>query len=258
MYPLLLLAAFVCLLPLLTGALLLLAGERLRRAAAGLAIGATAGALGLAGFVAVRTWGQLGFGSDWAWFRVGDTTFTAGVWLDGLSRIFLVLVPLVALPVLVFAAQYLKNETRYATFFGLMSVFIAAMLGLVLARDLLALTLCWELVGFTSYLLIGFWFELPDAAHGARSAFLLNRLGDLGLFIALGALLAGTTTPGAHLDRPSLIAGRALFESQSGGLLTLAGAGLALAAIAKSAQFPLTPWLPRAMAGPTPVSAHRR
>ncbi|MBC7447019.1 MAG: NADH-quinone oxidoreductase subunit L, partial [Hymenobacteraceae bacterium] len=170
-------------------------------------------------------------------------------------RPLLVLVPLVALPVMIYAARYLRADARYATFFGLLSLFVAAMLGLVLARDLLALTLCWELVGFTSYLLIGFWFEKPAAASGARSAFLLNRLGDLGLFVALGALLAANRAPGAGLDLPSLIAGRAFFATHHSGLLALAGGGFALAAIAKSAQFPLTSWLPRAMAGPTPVSA---
>ena len=248
----LILAAFVGLLPLLAGALLLLTGERLRRAAAGLALGATAGALALAVLVATRTWGQPGLGSAWPWFSVGSRQFSVGIWLDGLSRIFLVLVPLVALPVLGFAAKYMRGEARYARFFGLLSLFVAAMLGLVLARDLLALTLSWELVGFSSYLLIGFWHERADAALGARNAFLLNRLGDLGLLAALGALLASGAAPTTPLDLPALSAARAL---AAGPLAVLAGAGLALAAVAKSAQWPLTPWLPRAMAGPTPVSA---
>ena len=250
------LAASVCLIPLLVGAVLLLSGERLRALAAGSAIAGFGGALGVATYVAAHEWGKAGVGSTWAWFSIGKTAFSAGIWLDGLSRTMLVLVPLVALPVAVFAAKYLHSKRRYATFFGLLSVFVAAMLGLVLARDLLALTLCWEIVGFTSYLLIGFWMESEDAKRGARSAFLLNRLGDLGLFAAMGLLLAGYAGGGgAPLDLPSLLVGRAFFASQHVGLLPLAGAGLVLAAVAKSAQWPLTPWLPRAMAGPTPVSA---
>ncbi len=251
MVDLLTLAAFVCLVPLLVGALLLLTGERLRAVAAGLAIGAMSAALGVAAYVAWHEWGKAGTGSEWTWFSVGDTFFSAGIWLDGLSRTMLVLVPLVALPVLVFAARYLRDEARYATFFGLMSVFAAAMLGLVLARDLLALTLCWEVVGFTSYLLIGFWMEREEAATGARSAFLLNRIGDLGLFVAMGALVTFTHT----LDLPTLTRDAYDLALIWPKLFPLAGAGLALAAIAKSAQWPLTPWLPRAMTGPTPVSA---
>lgn len=249
-YPLL--AAASCLLPLLSGAVLLLTGERLQRWAAGVAISATLSALGLAVYVAAHTWGQAGFGSTWRWFSVGRTLFSTGLWLDDLSRLLLVLVLLVALPIMGFAARYLHGEGRYATFFGLLSLFVAAMLGLVLARDLLALTLCWELVGFTSYLLIGFWFEKSEAAKGARSAFLLNRLGDLGLFSALGALLAATGT----LDLPAVLgASGGALRHASPTALAIFGGGIALAAIAKSAQFPLTPWLPRAMTGPTPVSA---
>ena len=247
----LLLAAGVCLLPLLSGALLLLTGERLRRGAASVAITAVAGALGLAVYVAAQTWGHEGAGSFWRWFAVGTAQFTAGIWLDDLSRAFLVLVPLIALPVLVFAARYLHDAPRRATFFGLMSLFTASMLGLVLARNLLAVTVCWELMGFTSYLLIGFWFETPDAARGARSAFLLNRLGDVGLFAALGSIAVGGV-----FDLPllQLFAGGPLGAREPAEALIFGG-GLVLAAVAKSAQFPLTPWLPRAMAGPTPVSA---
>ncbi len=246
-----LLAALVCLLPLSAGGLILLSGERLGHAAAWLALAAVTGALAVAGWVAALSWGAPPISTEWTWFHVGQTIFSAGLYLDDVSRTLLVLVPLVALPVLVFAARYLHGETRYATFFGLMSVFIAAMLGLILARDLLALTLCWELVGFTSYLLIGFWFTKPEAAQAARHAFLLNRLGDLGLFTALGALLAAAGT----LDLAFVIAHRAQLLATHPALMTLVGAGLVLAAVAKSAQFPLTPWLPRAMEGPTPVSA---
>ncbi len=248
----LLLAAGACLLPLLSGALLLLTGERLRRGAASVAIGAVAGALGLAVYVATQTWGHAGAGSFWRWFAVGTAQFTAGIWLDDLSRAFLVLVPLIALPVLGFAARYLHDDPRRATFFGLMSLFTASMLGLVLARNLLAVTVCWELMGFTSYLLIGFWFETPDAARGARSAFLLNRLGDVGLFAALGAVAGGGV-----FDLPllHLMANGPLAAAPESARALIFGGGIVLAAVAKSAQFPLTPWLPRAMAGPTPVSA---
>lgn len=241
----------MCLLPLLAGALLLLSGGRLRRVAGSLTVGAFGGALGLAGWVAVMGWQSVPHGSESGWFRVGDTSFSAGVWLDHLSMSLLVVVPLVALPVAVFAARYLRDEVRYATFFGQLNLFVAAMLGLLLARDLLAATLCWELVGFTSYLLIGFWFTKPEAATAARQAFLLNRLGDLGLFVALGSLLAAAGT----LDLPTLLVQAPALLAAHPPLLALAGAGLLWAAVAKSAQWPLTPWLPAAMEGPTPVSA---
>jgi NADH-quinone oxidoreductase subunit L len=241
----------VCLLPLSAGAALLLMGDRLGRAAAWVVLAAMAGALGIAGWVAIQSWGLPPLLSDWRWFQIGSLTFSAGIRLDSLSRLLLVLVPFVALPVMGFAARYLQGEARYTTFFGLLSLFLAAMLGLILARNFLALTLCWEVVGFTSYLLIGFWFTKPEAALAARHAFLLNRLGDLGLFTAMGALLAVS----GSLDLVPSGQTLAAMQAQHPALMTLVGAGLMVAAIAKSAQFPLTPWLPRAMEGPTPVSA---
>ncbi len=245
------LAAYAVLLPLLVGALLLLTGERLRFVTGGLAVGAVAGSLALALTVFAQHWNAAPAGTTWAWFNVGGQPFTVGLWLDNLSVALLALVPLVAFPVFVFAAKYMRHEARYAAFFGQLLLFVAAMLALVLARDLLAAVVAWELVGFASWLLIGFWFTKPEAATAARQAFLLNRLGDLGLFVAIGALRAAAGT----LDLPALTAAAPQLLTSQPALLALAGAGLLLAAVAKSGQWPLTPWLPDAMAGPTPVSA---
>ena len=146
--------------------------------------------------------------------------------------------------VLVYAIGYMKRESGQARFYAVMSLFLAAMQALVLAGDWVLLLAAWELIGLCSYLLIGFWFQRPEAANAASRAFLYTRSADLGLYVAIFILIgsSGTSEIAASLEA-------------GGNASTAAGLLLLLAAMGKSAQVPLQDWLMRAMAGPTPVSA---
>ena len=161
-----------------------------------------------------------------------------------LTALLAVVVATVGTFVLIYAVGYMKRESGQARFYAVMSLFLAAMQALVLAGDWVLLLAAWEVIGLCSYLLIGFWFERPEAANAAGRAFLYTRSADLGLYVAAFMLIgsAGSSEIGASLE-----AG----DSAS----TAAGLLLLLAAVGKSAQVPLQDWLMRAMAGPTPVSA---
>ncbi|MCC7008938.1 MAG: NADH-quinone oxidoreductase subunit L [Acidobacteria bacterium] len=177
---------------------------------------------------------------------------TVGVLVDGQSSIMLVLVALVATLVQVYSLGYLDHEppASLGRYYAYQSLFAFSMMGLVLAPNLLQMFLCWELVGLCSYLLIGYWYQKPEAARAAVKAFWITKAGDVGLLIGLVLLWkhAGTYDLG-ELQR---LAGA--------GLVPLAGLSaitfcLYLGAAGKSAQFPFHIWLPDAMEGPTPVSA---
>ncbi|WP_439510771.1 NADH-quinone oxidoreductase subunit 5 family protein [Marinimicrobium koreense] len=163
---------------------------------------------------------------------------------EPLAALFSVVVASVATCVLIYSVGYMKRESGLPRFFALMSLFVAAMQALVLAGDWILVLVAWELVGLCSYLLIGFWFQRPEAANAASRAFLYTRSADLGLYIAIFILIgaAGTSEIAATLN-------------VDGGTAVAAGLLLLLAAMGKSAQVPLQDWLMRAMAGPTPVSA---
>ena len=163
---------------------------------------------------------------------------------EPLAALFSVVVAAVATCVLIYSVGYMKRESGLPRFFALMSLFVAAMQALVLAGDWILVLVAWELIGLCSYLLIGFWFQRPEAANAASRAFLYTRSADLGLYIAIFILIgaAGTSQIAATLN-------------VDGGTAVAAGLLLLLAAMGKSAQVPLQDWLMRAMAGPTPVSA---
>ena len=185
-----------------------------------------------------------------SWFGIADFEVELGVHLDGLTAIMLVVVTSVALLVQVYSTGYMHGDPGYARYFAYMSLFTGSMLGLVLASSLLQLFVHWELVGLSSYLLIGFWFDRPSAAAAAKKAFIVTRFGDLGFLLAV--LLIGSKT--------GLFEIAAINELAHGGMLSdavLVGftLGLVAGAVGKSAQFPLHIWLPDAMEGPTPVSA---
>jgi NADH-quinone oxidoreductase subunit L len=182
------------------------------------------------------------------WFTVGGLHLTLGLSLDGLSRLMVWLVTGVGSLVSVYALAYMKEEQDQPRFFAAFAFFLSAMLTLVLSTSTLLLYGAWEGVGVASYLLIGFWYTRPEAVRAARRAFLLTRLGDLGLL--LGWLLALRLT--GSTDIPALLKAVGTLPVSTVTLLAL----LFLAGAAgKSAQLPLTAWLPDAMAGPTPVSA---
>ncbi|EMR01536.1 NADH-quinone oxidoreductase subunit L [Cesiribacter andamanensis AMV16] len=204
----------------------------------------------------------------WNWFTPpgGALPFTLGLWLNMPAAILLVVVNLVALLVQIFSVGYMWHEKGFNRYFAFLGFFVFAMLGLVLADNLFLMFCFWEGVGLASYLLIGFWWQRPQAAAAAKKAFLVNRIGDIGFLIALLILYTQFGT----LDLPALLQLMPASFIQSGDwqavwagaggalpawLLVLAGIGLLLGAVGKSAQFPLQIWLPDAMEGPTPVSA---
>ncbi|MEV2268449.1 NADH-quinone oxidoreductase subunit 5 family protein [Nonomuraea africana] len=168
--------------------------------------------------------------------------FEAGLAVDGLSAVMVVTVSVIALAVLVFAAGEIR-EAR-GRFFGLMLIFVGAMLLTVTATDLALLLMAWEVMGAMSYALIGFWWQERERVRSGTLAFLTTRAGDLGLYLAAGCAIAGTQS----LALASL-------PSASAPWRDLVAAGLVAAALGKSAQLPFSFWLSRAMAGPSPVSA---
>jgi NADH-quinone oxidoreductase subunit L len=184
------------------------------------------------------------------YIRLGAFHIEMGLLVDQLTVCMLVVVTLVSLMVHLFSIGYMHGDPRYTRFFGYLSLFSFSMLGLILSHNLIGLYIFWELVGLTSYLLIGFWFEKPSAADAAKKAFLTTRLGDIGMF--LGILTVGWKI--GDFTFAGVFSGVARGDL-AGPLLTLAGIGLFMGAVGKSAQVPLHVWLPDAMEGPTPVSA---
>jgi NADH-quinone oxidoreductase subunit L len=184
------------------------------------------------------------------WFHVGSVSLQLGLIFDPLAAAMLVLVAFISLVVQIYSLGYMAGDPGYTRYFAFMCIFTAAMLGLVLAPNFLQLYIFWELVGLSSYLLIGFWYERPAAAAAAVKAFVTTRLGDLGLLTGILILYSRT----GSFDF-SQIAAAVRAGNLETGLLTLAMLLVFLGAVGKSAQFPLHVWLPDAMEGPTPVSA---
>src|SRR5438105_9595885 len=174
-----------------------------------------------------------------------------GFALDSLSKTMLVLVSGVGTLIHIYSVGYMHDDPGKSRYFASLSLFTFSMLGIVLANNFLMLFIFWELVGLSSYLLIGHWFERPSAAEACKKAFLTNRLGDFGFL--LGILLVWGLAGGLNfsLIEDALRQNPALF----GSMATVAGLLIFCGAVAKSAQFPLHVWLPDAMEGPTPVSA---
>jgi NADH-quinone oxidoreductase subunit L len=183
-----------------------------------------------------------------SWIPAGAFTLAAGLRLDPLSLTFVLLVTFVGTLIHVYSVAYMAEDVDRRRFFAYLNLFVAAMLLLVLADSYLLLFVGWEGVGLASYLLIGFWNYRTPYAVAAKKAFIANRVGDIGLLVAMMIMFA---TFGA-VDFTSVHAGVA---GASQGTLTALGLMLLLAACGKSAQFPLQSWLGDAMAGPTPVSA---
>ena len=189
--------------------------------------------------------------SLWTWMQVGNFSPSIAFYFDGLTLVMMSVITGVGFLIHLFSTEFMEEDTSYARYFAYLNMFVAAMLVLVMADNLLLLYLGWEGVGVCSYLLVGFWYQ--DSANGqaARKAFVVTRIGDTAL--ALGLLLLFTEL--GTLDIQAMV-GAANIEWQVGGTLPLIACLLLLGgAVGKSAQLPLHTWLPDAMAGPTPVSA---
>jgi NADH-quinone oxidoreductase subunit L len=184
------------------------------------------------------------------WLNIESFQVDFGLRLDPLSLQMLLVVTGVASAIHVYSWGYMRDDPGFARFFGFLSLFTFSMLGIVLANNFLQLFIFWELVGVSSYLLIGFWFDKETAADAGKKAFITNRLGDFGFFLgiltvwaAMGSLHFGTLAEKIHA------------QGGLGATASMAGLLIFCGAIGKSAQFPLHVWLPDAMEGPTPVSA---
>ena len=185
------------------------------------------------------------------WIGVADrAVFNTGILIDNVTAVMLLVVTIVSTLVHLFSIGYMHGDPKYNRFFAYLSIFSFSMLGLVLAESFLFIYIFWELVGLSSYLLIGFWFEKKSASDAGKKAFIVNRVGDCGFLV--GILIIYATCGVLGYDQVFLAIGEGKL---SGTLLTLAGIGVFIGAIGKSAQFPLHVWLPDAMEGPTPVSA---
>jgi NADH-quinone oxidoreductase subunit L len=221
-------------------------------AAARLSIGACVTAFALSALVFVR--GAEGE-TKLAWISLGDgaTSFMADLTLrlDPLSRLMLLVVTGVASAIHIYSAGYLRGDAGLGRYFAGLSLFMFSMLGIVLSDNLLLLFVFWELVGVSSYLLIGFWHERDAAADAAKKAFLTNRIGDFGFLLGIILVWALLGT----LDLSELRTRLLTEPAALGAYGTAAGLLLFCGAVGKSAQFPLHVWLPDAMEGPTPVSA---
>lgn len=185
------------------------------------------------------------------WAAGPTFTIPLGLWVDGLSVVWALVITGVGFLIHVYSLAYMSKESDadYGRYFSGMNFFVGAMLLLVLADSLPVLLIGWAGVGFASYLLIGFWYERPEAVVAARKAFILNTVGDIGLVLAI----AVTASVFGHVDFASLLAG-GVFSAHAAAA-TWIGLLLFVAAAAKSAQLPLQSWLSDAMEGPTPVSA---
>jgi len=185
------------------------------------------------------------------WFSMGGIDFGAGIHVDGLTVMMLVVVTFISLMVHVYSTGYMHGDRRFTYFFAALSLFTSAMLMLVVADNTLQLMIGWELVGLCSFMLIGHWWEEGVNSGAAIKAFITTRTGDIGLMTGIITLFfaAGRNFDIEHLNHA------ALTGAIGHGTLLVGGALLFLAVMGKSAQFPLHIWLPDAMAGPTPVSA---
>jgi len=188
---------------------------------------------------------------EFSWLAInGVINIQVGLMMDTLTAVMLIVVTVVSLMVQIYSQGYMHDDPGYRRYFTFISLFTASMLGLIMVNNLLLVYVFWELVGFCSYLLIGFWFHRPAAAKAAKKAFIVTRIGDFGFLAAILLLFSQTGT----LDITQLHS-LAITGILGGTVLTWAALGIFLGAVGKSAQFPLHVWLPDAMEGPTPVSA---
>lgn len=237
----------VLLTPLLSAVLIAFFFRRMGKVASAISVLAAA-CIFVFSLFAIREAGNETVAFSWNWLHFGDYSVSIGFLFDGVAATMLTMVGLVGFLIHVFSLGYMANDQGRARFFGGLSIFMFSMLGIVLADNLIMIFIFWELVGFSSYMLIGHYLDTDEAAAASKKAFIVNRVGDLGFLI--GIVYAywhfGTTNLS---EMHGIVAANSQWVSGSIAALLMCGF------IGKSAQFPLHVWLPDAMAGPTPVSA---
>ena len=237
-------------LPLAAFAVILLLTRGFPRVSAALSIAAISGALVCAGALLVRHWHlETPLEYSTLWMAGGDIAVRVGFLIDPLSLLMLMIVAVICFLVQVYSLGYMAGDPGFARYYAFMSLFAWAMMNLTLAATLLQLYIFWELVGLSSYLLIGFWYEKFSASEAGKKAFVMTRLGDVAFFIGILLVLLNF----GNLSIPELNSPRAGFLPPA--LITVAALLIFGGIVGKSAQFPLLTWLPDAMEGPTPVSA---
>jgi NADH-quinone oxidoreductase subunit L len=183
---------------------------------------------------------------QFSWFNISNYTFSIGILLNSLSATMLLVVTFISFLVHGYSVGYMAGDAGIRRYFAMLGLFTFSMLGIVLADNLLMVFIFWELVGFSSYMLIGHWKEKPEASAAAKKAFILNRIGDAGFLI--GLMILWTHQHSFSVLELSSMTSIAPWQ-------TAASLCIFCGVIGKSAQFPLLTWLPDAMEGPTPVSA---
>ena len=248
--------------PVLAAGFIALLKQGQRKVAATAAIGA----LGISLILSIAAFVEMLGNSarqvlNFPWLQFGTHWISLGWLLDPLAAIMLVMVSFVGLLIFIYSLGYMAEDENFTRFYCFLSLFAGAMLAVVIANSLLLLFMGWELVGLTSYLLIGFWFHKPEAAAAAKKAFIVTRVGDLGLLLGMVWLYGQTGTllfynHGAGcLEHGALVT--LVAHTTVGGMAVATAIGLLIfmGAAGKSGQVPFHIWLPDAMEGPTPVSA---
>ena len=184
-----------------------------------------------------------------SWLTTNNISIYLGAYVDSLTVIMLFVVSLISFLVHLYSIEYMFGDKRYLRYFAYLGLFTFSMNGIVLSNNLFMTYIFWELVGFSSYLLIGFWYEKDSASEASKKAFLFNRVGDIGMFIGIMLIFFSF-----HTFNYNEI-GYAVSQEGASQILTIAGILVFMGAVGKSAQVPLHVWLPDAMEGPTPVSA---
>ncbi len=196
---------------------------------------------------------------EFTWINLGNTpvlgpiSIALGMMIDNIAAIMIFVVTLISMLVHIFSIEYMRGDKRYNRYFAYLGIFTFSMTGIVFTHNILMMYIFWELVGLSSYLLIGFWFEKKSASDAGKKAFIVNRIGDIGMFSGILIIFMTYHTFTFSQIYAQIAAGHLPFNS--GFWLTVTGILIFCGAIGKSAQFPLHVWLPDAMEGPTPVSA---
>jgi NADH-quinone oxidoreductase subunit L len=253
-------------LPLFAAGIIAVNKQPARKLAASLAIASMAIGFLLSLCAFAATLGHHGGGVfrevfSFPWIQFGGQWMDIGWVLDPLTAIMLVMVTFVGMLIFIFSVGYMAHDENFMRFFCFLALFASGMLGVVIANNLFLFFVSWEIVGLTSYLLIGFWYHKPSAAAAAKKAFITTRIGDLGLLLGMVWLYAETGTLNFYDGGKGCLESGALAtmltHATIGGMAvsTMIGLLIFLGAVGKSGQVPLHIWLPDAMEGPTPVSA---
>ena len=243
-------AWIVPLFPLLSFLVLILFGRRFKESSFKIAIFLTLLSSIFSILVLFERFTAPTYKSEALWLAIGEVQLTVGFEVNQLNALMLVIVSLVSFLVHTYSAGYMKGDDRFSVYYAYLGLFTFAMLGLVLSPNLLQTYIFWELVGVGSFLLIGFYFYKEEAKQAAKKAFIMTRIGDVGLLIGM-ILLFWQVGSFEYDDIFQAVSDGVLSQ----GMITLTAILIFIGAVGKSGQFPLHTWLPDAMEGPTPVSA---